>query len=137
MGPAPDSQQPANLAVAPHRGLRASPRRHANDIPVWSRRIGAFADQTDIAELFARTAGLAIHNVNTHNNLMQAVVARHRVGIAKGILMSRLGCSQDEAIALLKNRSQRTNRKLRIIAKEISRSVTWNPLRPRRTPPPR
>jgi hypothetical protein len=35
--------------------------------------------------------------------------------------MSRVGCSQDQAIAILKNRSQCTNRKLRIIADEVIR----------------
>jgi hypothetical protein len=35
--------------------------------------------------------------------------------------MSRLGCSQDHAIAILKYRSQRTNRKLRTIADEVIR----------------
>ena len=46
---------------------------------------------------------------------------KHRAGVAQGILMSRLGCSQDRAIAILKHRSQRTNRKLRIIADEVIR----------------
>src|SRR5512133_2795407 len=55
------------------------------------------------------------------DNLAQAVVARHRAGVAQGILMSRLGCSQDQAIAILKHRSQRTNRKLRIISDEVIR----------------
>jgi hypothetical protein len=68
-----------------------------------------------------RTAGVAIQNVNTHDNLAQAVIARHRAGVAQGILMSRVGCSQDQAIAILKNRSQCTNRKLRIIADEVIR----------------
>jgi hypothetical protein len=103
----------------------ASERQNHADTPVtlvwWSRRTGAFVDQADMAVLFARTARLAIHNVSTRDNLLQAVLARHRAGIAQGILMSRLGCSQDHAIAILKYRSQRTNRKLRTIADEIIR----------------
>jgi hypothetical protein len=87
----------------------------------WSRGSSAFEDQSDIAELFARSVGLAIHNVNARDNLAQAVVARHRVGLAQGILMSRFGCSPHEAIAILKDRSQRTNRKLRIIVDEVIR----------------
>jgi hypothetical protein len=85
------------------------------------QRTGAFADHTRLAELFVRTAGVAIQNVKTRDNLAQAVVARHRAGVAQGILMSRLGCSQDQTIAILKNRSQRTNRKLRVIADEVIR----------------
>jgi hypothetical protein len=41
----------------------------------WSRESSAFEDQSDIAELFARSAGLAIHNVNARDNLTQAVIA--------------------------------------------------------------
>jgi len=87
----------------------------------WSRESSAFEDQSDIAELFARSAGLAIYNVNARDNLAQAVIARHRVGLAQGILMSRLGCSRDQAIAILEDRSQRTNRKLPFIAEEVIR----------------
>jgi hypothetical protein len=100
---------------------------HAPTLMWWSRRSGAFTHQTHIADLFARSAGLAIHNVNTRDNLAQAVVARHRAGVAQGILMSRLGCSQDQAIAILKNRSQRTNRKLRLIADEVIRIGNLEP----------
>lgn len=35
--------------------------------------------------------------------------------------MSRLGCSHDQAIAILEDRSQRTNRKLLFIAEEVIR----------------
>ena len=101
----------------------ASERQTQTNAPVtfvwWSRRTSAFADQTDIAVLFARAAGLPIHIVDARDNLVQAVLARHRAGVAQGILMSRLGCSQDQAIAILKHRSQRTNRKVRIIADEV------------------
>jgi hypothetical protein len=94
---------------------------HMPTLMWWSRRSGAFEGQMDIAELFARHAGLAIHNASARDNLTQAVVARHRAGVAQGILMSRLDCSQDQAIAILKDRSQRTNRKLRLIADEVIR----------------
>ena len=107
------------------RSLLIVPSEPRNDyaptLMWWSHLSSAFEDQTDIAELFARTAGLAIHNVNARDNLAQAVRARHRVGLAQGILMSRHGCSQDQAIAILKERSQRTNRKLRLIADEVIR----------------
>jgi hypothetical protein len=60
----------------------ASERQTQTNAPVtfvwWSRRTSAFADQTDIAVLFARAAGLAIHIVDTRDNLVQAVLARHR-----------------------------------------------------------
>ena len=113
-------QQAASVAVASHHALK--PRNdHAPALMWWSHRSSAFRDQTDTAEQFARNAGLAIHNVNARDNLAQAVIARHRVGVAQGILMSRLGCSHDQAIAILEDRSQRTNRKLPFIAEEVIR----------------
>jgi hypothetical protein len=79
-----------SLLIAPSERLRQA------DLPMtfvwWVRRTGAFADHTHLAELFVRTAGVAIENVKTRDNLAQAVVARHRAGVAQGILMSRLGC---------------------------------------------
>jgi hypothetical protein len=48
-----------------------------------------------------RWAALTVSsNVRTWRSL--AVVARHRAGVAQGILMSRLGCSEDQALAILK-----------------------------------
>jgi hypothetical protein len=120
-------QLPLPSSVRTWRSLLivASERQNHADTAVtlvwWSRRMGAFADQADMAVLFARTARLAIHHVNARDNLVQAVLARHRAGLAQGILMSRLGCSQDHAIAILKYRSQRTNQKLRTIADEVIR----------------
>jgi hypothetical protein len=48
---------------------------HAPTLMWWSRESSAFEDQSDIAELFAQSAGLAIHNVNARDNLTQAVIA--------------------------------------------------------------
>jgi hypothetical protein len=107
---------------------------HAPTLMWWSRESSAFIDQSDIAELFARSAGLAIHNVNARDNLAQAVTARHRVCLAQGILMSRLGCSQDQAIAILKDQSQRTNRELRLIAEEVIRIGDLEPASTAREP---
>jgi hypothetical protein len=107
-----------SLLIAP-----SEPRNdHMPTLIWWSHRSGAFKDQAEIAELFARNAGVAIHNAGARDNLTQAVVARHRAGVAQGILMAQLRCSQEDAIAILKDRSQRTNRKLWRIADEIIRS---------------
>jgi hypothetical protein len=48
---------------------------HAPTLMWWSRESSTFEDQSDIAELFARSAGLAIHNVNARDKLTQAVIA--------------------------------------------------------------
>jgi AmiR/NasT family two-component response regulator len=53
------------------------------------------------------------------DNLNRAVSARHRVGLAQGILMTRRELSADQAFALLKHESQNTHVKLRAIAQTV------------------
>jgi AmiR/NasT family two-component response regulator len=47
------------------------------------------------------------------------VSARHRVGMAQGILMARRQLTAGEAFALLKRESQNTHVKLRTIAQRV------------------
>ncbi|MFZ1118316.1 MAG: ANTAR domain-containing protein, partial [Propionibacteriaceae bacterium] len=49
----------------------------------------------------------------------RAMAARHRVGLAQGILMIRRQLSADQAFALLKSESQNTHVKLRTIAQTV------------------
>ena len=48
--------------------------------------------------------------------LRAALCARDVIGQAKGVLMVLHGCTADEAFAILRERSQRTNVKLRLVA---------------------
>ena len=75
----------------------------------------------DVAEAFAHHASLALGAVLERDNLNRAVAARHRVGLAQGILMVRRQLTADQAFALLKRESQNTHVKLRAIAKWSSR----------------
>jgi hypothetical protein len=52
-------------------------------------------------------------------NLNRAVAARHRVGLAQGILMTRHQLTAGQAFALLKRESQNTQVKLRTIAQTV------------------
>ena len=70
-------------------------------------------------------------NVHAHEGARQlvrqlsaALETRPVIDQAKGILMRDRGCSADEAFDLLVAASQRTNRKLRLIAEDIVRSVS-------------
>ena len=72
-----------------------------------------------VAEAFAHHASLALGAVMQRDNLNQAVAARHRVGLAQGILMTRRQLSADQAFALLKRESQNTHVKLRTIAQTV------------------
>jgi ANTAR domain len=73
----------------------------------------------DVAEAFAHHASLALGAVIERDNLNQAVTARHRVGLAQGILMTRRQLTADQAFALLKRESQNTHVKLRAIAQTV------------------
>jgi hypothetical protein len=87
---------------------------------VWyARRPATLSRYADLAEAFAHHAGLALEAVTERDNLNQALAARHRVGLAQGILMTRHQLSADEAFTLLKRQSQNTNVKLRTIAQTI------------------
>jgi hypothetical protein len=73
----------------------------------------------DLAEAFAHHTGLALEAVLERDNLNRAVAARHRVGLAQGILMTRRQLTADQAFTLLKRHSQNTNVKLRTIAQTV------------------
>jgi hypothetical protein len=73
----------------------------------------------DVAEAFAHHAGLALEAVMERDNLNRAAAARHRVGLAQGILMTRRQLTADEAFTLLRRHSQNTHVKLRTIAQTV------------------
>lgn len=63
--------------------------------------------------------------------IREALETRDLIGQAKGIIMSSMGCSSDEAFRLLRQQSQYENRKLVDIAGEV---VTRTERRARRGP---
>ena len=84
------------------------------------------ADSERLAERFARQASATLANAEIHDRtvalvtqLNAALESRSVIDQARGILIARTGGSADEAIAALKDRSQRETRKLRDIAAEI------------------
>jgi GAF domain-containing protein len=72
------------------------------------------------ASLYASTADLAA-------NLQTAMNGRAVIEQAKGILISRLGCTPDEAFTHLATRSQHENRKLRDIAVDLVAEAAKRP----------
>lgn len=103
-------------------------------LPVPNRTIGALniygsnggpfdEDAVRLAQTFAGYAGVALANAALYAStaalaaqLQQAMESRAVIDQAKGILMSRHGCTPDEAFRMLSQASQRSNRKLRDIA---------------------
>ncbi len=87
---------------------------------VWyARGPATLSRYADVAEAFAHHASLALGAVMERDNLHRAVVARHGVGLAQGILMARRQLTANEAFALLKRESQNSHVKLRAIAQTV------------------
>ena len=80
---------------------------------------GTLSPYIDVAEAFARYASLALGAAMERDNLNRAVAARHRVGLAEGILMTRRQLTAGQAFTLLKRESQNTHVKLRTIAQRV------------------
>lgn len=94
---------------------------------IYSRAADAF-DARDIAagEAFAAYAAIAVGNADTFastaetaDHLRAAMVSRATIEQAKGIVMAQGGISPDEAFGMLVSASQRENRKLRDVAKDV------------------
>jgi hypothetical protein len=103
-------QMPANGARSPRRAVRL----------VWyATGPATLSPYADLAEAFAQHASLALEAVMERDNLNRAVAARHRVGLAQGILMARRQLTADQAFTLLKRHSQNTHVKLRTVAQKV------------------
>jgi hypothetical protein len=98
--------------------IEGSPRQPVR--LVWyATRPATLSPYADVAEVFAHHASLAVKVVTERDNSNRAVAARHRVGLAQGILMTRRQLTADQAFTLLKRHSQNTHVKLRTIAQMV------------------
>jgi len=87
---------------------------------LYSRRAGAFsAADVAAAGVFARQAGTALEHAFEVAGLRIAIDARHKVGLAQGILMERYGLDVDAAFNVLRRYSQDNNVKLRRVAEHV------------------
>jgi ANTAR domain len=96
--------------------------RHAVLLVWYAAGPASLSPYADVAEAFALHTSLALGAVTERDNLNRAVAARHRVGLAQGILMTRRQLTADRAFALLKRESQNTHVKLRTIAQTVIRT---------------
>ncbi len=98
---------------------------------IYSSERAAFDEaHLDIASLFAQQAAIVLANAMAYSSeqlangqLREALESRELIGQAKGILMARERCSADAAFDILREVSQRTNRKLREVAQDVVDSV--------------
>lgn len=97
-------------------------RRNSLRLIWFARSAAMFSHSVDIAEIFLRHVDQAVQCVVTRDTLQQAVAGRHRIGIAQGIVMTRHQLSAEQAFAVLQQRSQHTNVKLRTVADQVIRT---------------
>ncbi|MFC9112099.1 MULTISPECIES: GAF and ANTAR domain-containing protein [Streptomyces] len=87
---------------------------------MYSRKPGVFTEDSETAGwLLASHAAVAFATARTDEQMREAVATRHLIGEAMGILMGRHHVTEDQAFDLLRTRSQRTNTKLRDVARQI------------------
>lgn len=125
----------------PHYGPRAAERgahstvsvpltgdgRTVGALNLYSRTPDAFdSEDVALAMLLAAHATLALQAANAYfssrdlaRQLQEAMPARAVIEQAKGVLMGQRRCTADEAFQLLVDLSQRSNRKLRDVAKAL------------------
>ena len=83
------------------------------------QRLLAAALQSDIDHA-AEIARLAELTATDLADFERALASRDLIGQAKGVIMSALGCSADEAFVLIVKQSQHENRKVHDLAGEIA-----------------
>jgi hypothetical protein len=100
-----------------------SPNNHSQTRISWfASTRQAFTGQAGIAELYCRHADLAIQDLVARDNLTRGMAARHRVGLAQGILMARHKLTAEQVFQVLLRESQNTNTKLNVVADRVIRS---------------
>jgi GAF domain-containing protein len=112
-----------------------SPQRTAGGLNVYSAAVDAFPDAVvDVARTFADYASVALLNaalVDSKTALAQqmeeAMATRAVIEQAKGVLVSLLGCSPEEAFTHLSRQSQNANRKLRDVAAQVVADAQQHP----------
>jgi signal transduction protein with GAF and PtsI domain len=129
---ADDDRWPEFAAAALEHGVHSSlslPVLVANAgrgaLNVYSRRPAAYDEEkTALGALHAGQCAIVAQHWTASSqakNLSTALSSRADIEQAKGIIMATTGCSADEAFGILREQSQRENRKLREVAVEIAR----------------
>jgi GAF domain-containing protein len=103
--------------------------------PLWidERRLGTLSLYGDgsalfghserrLLDLYATLAAMALADGQRVTNLTAALDSRDLIGQAKGILIERLKVTAEDAFAVLSQASQKTNRKLAVVAEELVRT---------------
>ena len=133
-----DERWPRFAQVCREEGLGSSlgvPLR-VDEVPYGAMNLYAASphafkqEHQEAAQLLADQAGVALANTRTYSacsdkirQLQEALDTRVVIEQAKGVLMVTERCDADAAFEVLKDRSQRTNRKLRLVAEDVLREL--------------
>lgn len=97
---------------------------------LYARQPGALAEGTgavEVGAVFAGHAAAAILAAERSANLGEALANRSTISMAVGLLMGRQNVSEQEAFDMLKRASQRTNVKLRHLARQLTERAGGGP----------
>lgn len=87
---------------------------------VWTSPVAdAFLAGAGVAEEYTRFVSGAVRRTHHRMNLLQAATARHRIGVAQGMLMAAQGLSAEATFDLMVRRSENSNVKLSALAEQV------------------
>lgn len=97
-----------------------TPEQDLGILTLYSHRASAFdATHAYAARIFAQYAATALAYATEAEGLRDAIVSRHLVGLAQGMLMEQHGLDAEEAFDMLRRYSQANNMKLRTVAEHL------------------
>lgn len=103
----------------------ATPGQVLGVVTLYSRRVAAFdATHAYAARIFAQYAANLLICPTEAEGLRDAVVSRHRIGLAQDLLMEQHGLAPEEAFDLLRRHSQAHDLKLHTVAEQVLRTGT-------------
>jgi GAF domain-containing protein len=106
-----------------------APTKVAGALNVYAKALDAFDEDAVLTtQIFAVHASHAVSGVQQGEALTTALLTRHSIGMAQGMLRMRYGLSEDQAFKFLTRISQSENIKLRDVAQRIITELarhTW------------
>lgn len=122
-----EERWPRYAAIAVERGVLSAlsfqlfvAENNLGALNLYAAAPGVFGEESeDVGLVFAAHAAVALAGARHEQHLQQAVTSRDLIGQAKGVLMERYKLTADAAFALLAHTSQRMNRKLVDVAREL------------------
>ncbi|MCP9276809.1 GAF and ANTAR domain-containing protein [Mycolicibacterium arenosum] len=95
--------------------------RRLGSLSLYAGSRGAFDDTARrIADLYATHAAVVLLEAQRTEQLRRALANRDLIGQAKGVLMTRYRITADDAFERLRATSQRTNRKVVVVAEFVA-----------------